>query len=199
MDRIATDWLNIPSGGLECKPSWDDWERFKKLSAREQRYVYEQFEQRVGRWMDDFYRQKLGATTVDRGDSDIYKDLVLTLGNGGKIRIEEKFRSKVWDDCAIELLQDITPPFNTHKLGWFSICRSDRVFYVMCPSLVSAAPAVIYSLNMTKIKNGGLQQLLRVHPEYCQSMVSHKGQQLSINLLLPWDKLVAAQLAVQLK
>ncbi len=56
--------------------------------------------------------------------------------DGRKIKIEEKFRTHVWNDFLIEILQDVLPPMSGYKLGWFYHCKSEQVINVFVNQLM---------------------------------------------------------------
>lgn len=157
------------------------------FNNREEYNQYTQFEKRLQPWMDSLYREH--ELDPDRSNSGYGYDLILSdLYYGHKTKVEEKYRTKVWDDFAIELLQDVSFPLRKQTVGWFYHTKADSVTYILCDSINATRPQKVYSVdmrllrgNLTDMLVGGLEPVLRA---------SKKGVGYSINMCLDWDVLI---------
>lgn len=143
--------------------------------------------------VDEVYLDLFKGGRIHRHDMNerglFYNDLEITLPNKKTITIEEKFRSSVWGDMAIELLQDIKSPITRDSLGWYFVTESDYISYVM----KSNQNMVIYLVRTSRLHEllpslvcGDTPHVLRA---------SKKGVGFSINLCVDWKYLVDANIA----
>jgi hypothetical protein len=150
------------------------------------------------KWMDSTVYPKMGS--VDRSEETDKHDLVVKLV-GREIKVEEKFRTSIFDDFLIELLGDVRHPlidqssgkFVHHKIGWFYYCDADYVMYAMCDSPLAEEANKIYSVDIKKLKT--------LFPDFIKNNVytipklSKKGIGYSLNIAIPWDILEMNEVA----
>lgn len=168
---------------------------WKKLEPTVQKEYFKLFEARVSPWMDDFYKETY-QMTPDRSVSTFGFDLALR-GSGKTRLIEEKYRTRDWKDCAIELIQDMSYPMTQYKQGWFYTSTADELLYIICDGVGAKQPGLIYSVNMRLLK-GRLMPLLKagVNHTFLYSGDIGKGQ--SVNVCIPWEELKVAEIVTEL-
>lgn len=200
--------------------------QYNTVFNQDQVNQFKAFEARLQTWMDDFYKG-LGYRIVNR-KGNIKRDLVLASKSGKTTQVEEKYRTRVWNDCLIELMQDIMPPMSRYKWGWLYCSGSDQLINIFCDSIDAEKPTRIYSVNMPKLKGqlpslvdpkiamaeasysgDGLTQRdvswlrrnakgVESNPTVGKFIVSSKGKGLSLSLVLPWNILIERDIAKKL-
>ena len=202
--------------------------KYNTAFSQEQVDVFKAFEKRLRPWMDKFYKG-LGYEVLSRytKDGEVGRDLFLGR-DGRKIKIEEKFRTHVWNDFLIEILQDVLPPMSGYKLGWFYHCKSEQVINVFCESIDAEDPKKIYAVDMSKLKQQfpilispkvamkeaertgsgltkrdvtWLRNNMRGYdssPSKHKFVVSAKGKGLSLSVCIPWEILLTKGIAKEL-
>ena len=161
---------------------------FAELTKSEQYDVYRSFEEFHQPFVDGFYKDQLGQVMYREGtvEHDGY-----FLKNGKKIAVEEKYRTRDYNDLLIELIQDITYPMTAKNTGWFYQEKADVLVYVICQAergkaLFSAnKPSKIYTVNLPMLR-GNLSPLLSAGAQYGLS-ASKRGKGFTINMSVPWD------------
>ena len=200
--------------------------QFKDPVIQKQYDEFKEFEERLQFWMNNFY-EGLGYKIINR-KGNIKRDLILARSLGKPVKVEEKYRTKVWDDFLVELLQDIVPPMNPYNLGWLYQSRSEQLINIFCDSIDAEKPTKIYSVNMAKFKEqlpvlvdpkkameeaemtgeGLTGQDVRwlkknasgfeSSPTESRFVISSRGRGLSLSLVIPWHILVEREKAKQL-
>lgn len=174
------------------------WREFHKLSAEEQKQAYVEFESKMRSWVDSNIYPKYGE--IDRKQETDKHDLVLKM-NSRDFKIEEKFRTSLWDDMNIELLGDVNPPlldlasekFVSKKMGWFYYCDADYILYSMSDSPIAKQPEEIYMINMYKLKRN-FSSFIKER-SYTLPPINHKGYGYSLNLAIDWKTLEENEIA----
>lgn len=136
------------------------------------------FEKEGQVWLDTFYKTK--GYTPDRTSASWHYDVVL---NNQKhlFKVEEKIRDRVRNDCLIELLQDVTPPFSGGKLGWLYVIQADYIIYAM----KNNQDFVVYKINVKRLK----EKFSGILDESIDFRVSKKGRGITLNLVVGWGVL----------
>lgn len=169
-----------------------NWKKFHQLTPEEQRDAFRDFETKMQKWMDTTVYPIMGS--ADRSEETDKHDLIVEVGNRS-IKIEEKFRTSIFDDFLVELLGDVRHPlidqgtekFVHHKIGWFYYCDADYLMYAMCDSPLAEEANEIYSVDMKKLKT--------LFPEFIKNntytipLLSKKGIGYSLNIAIPWSVL----------
>ncbi len=200
-------------------------QQFQDPEIKKQFSEFREFEERLQFWMDNFYKG-LGYKIINR-KGNIKRDLILGGKSGKTIKVEEKYRTRVWKDFLVELLQDVIPPMNPYNMGWLYQSRSEQLINIFCESIDAEKPERIYSVDMSKFKSElaslidpnismaeaewsgeGLTKEdvawmkkntgVSVNPTNSRFVISSKGRGLSLSLVIPWDILIERKVAKQL-
>ena len=127
-----------------------------------------EFERENRKLFDDFYRSKGWACKRIYGKENKKYDCELLI-DGNKVKVEEKFRSKVWPDCLVETIQDT----KTNSPGWIYYTKADYILYGMGNE--------IYSLDAQKLRN-----FVENHKDAFNKKISRKGWGITENIAIPW-------------
>lgn len=130
---------------------------------------FKAFERKVQHQLDVFYKQ-IGWDV--KRDSQRTHDLWV---NG--VKIEEKIRSEIRNDLAIEICQDIL----SGNRGWFSTVKAVGVFYVMCENSIAVK---LFSIHWYLFQHWLIENYLPTHP-IGQYIASVKGYGATVNLKIP--------------
>lgn len=170
-----------------------DQAEFTNLTSSNQYAAFTEFEKRMQSRMDDVY-ENMGYS-VDRSTADWHKDLVLTDSYGKRIKVEEKFRTGIWPDITIELLQDSAyrKPFSSKQLGWFYTSESDWLIYAMARGMDADEPRDAYLIPLSKLR-AQYPQLIKNGFNHKQVM-SVKGKGLTFSISFTWEDLQIVELA----
>lgn len=131
-------------------------------------------EQAMRPFMDDDYQAR-GHTIVTRKGSKEY-DLILRIGNDQ--RIEEKYRSRVYADLLVEIVQDVV----TGDLGWFYKTRCDFLHYIFCPDWVQ--PTDYWRISWRHFKSWFQRDFLK--QKHHRFVLSQQGYGYTLNIAVPF-------------
>lgn len=168
-------------------------EELKLLTPQQQKQLFFDFEKRMQVWSDKtLYPQ--AKLKVDRSSADQTKDLILITEKGTRFMAEEKWRTSIYSDFLIELIQDV----HTGNLGWFYKCRSKRIIYGMTSKFnyEAESPLVVFSVDMETLKRE-LHKLMQDGLNY-RIVESKKGWGLSVNIAISWKDLKMMELAQEI-
>lgn len=100
--------------------------------------------------------EERGWQLLERSDGKEYDAII---GKGRfTLKVEEKYRPKIWDDILVELVQDI----ETDSPGWLYYTKVDILLYMMANR--------VYVLNTQK-----LRKYIRENLAYLNTSISKKG------------------------
>lgn len=143
----------------------------------EERKEFEQFELDSQAVLDHYYKTK--GHDVDRSSAGVKYDCILD----GCSKVEEKIRSAERGDIAIEIIQDLN---NYNNRGWFYETGCDYLHYVFMDQLViKRFLRFRFSIFKTWVTNVYFAKLNQ-HP---YSVISPKGQGVTLNLCVPIDQI----------
>lgn len=132
------------------------------------------FEKRIQKQLNIFYQQ---MGWFMKRDSKKTHDLL----EDSTIKIEEKIRTKIWADLAIEIIQDL----HTADLGWFFKTEAVGLHYVMCEK---GEPKILYRIHWPRFKKWYLNKFLPDN-RYGKYIISPMGYGLTLNTLVPISKI----------
>jgi len=165
---------------------------FIQLTPDQQYNEFTAFEKRMRPYMDQHVYPQLGWT-VKRSD-DYYRDFIASDGKQS-FDVEEKFKTSIWNDCAIELLQDAgyRKPFAPSQLGWFYVSTSRYLVYVFAKGMDADKPHDVYLVSFTHLR-AKFHHLIEQGFNH-KIIKSAKGRGLSFSVGLDWEDLVLAEVA----
>lgn len=149
-----------------------------KLETKKELFDYEREKRKV---FDDFYQQKGWNFRRITGKENKNYDCVIYLNNRW-YKIEEKYRSKDYNDCLIETIQDI----KTNSSGWLYYCKADYIFY--------GVGTKIYCLDLPKLKN-----FVNKYKDKFNKKISKKGWGETENIVIDWIVLEINKIAKRIK
>ena len=113
---------------------------------------------------------------VDRLGACVGYDCILSK-DGRRLKIEEKFRQKDYNDFLVELIQAA----ETGQLGWHYHTQADRLLYVICGE--DWTPTKFYIVLWKRFKVWFVQYQLKNKVTWIKSLV---GIGISYNISIPW-------------
>ena len=141
-----------------------------------------------------FYQKKGWKVIKDNINSDTAAFWDVILKKDGKTwKIDEKARNGEWNDCLVEIIQDLKG-INTEKpaIGWVVECEksTDFLLYGSWEKGEEIKPSSLYAIHAKKLwkyvsEIGG-------KPKIC---LSPRGFGNTLNFLLPWRDLVGNEIA----
>jgi hypothetical protein len=137
-----------------------------KLETKQEFFDFEKEERVVA---DELYQ--LHNWEIDRSGACEGFDLVLNI-KGEKIKVEEKFRSGIWEDILVEKTQDT----KTESTGWYYYSTADVIVYFM----KSNAERRVYIISFFK-----LRELIDRIMDSLQTKISKKGWGITVNWVVP--------------
>jgi len=186
--------MNKSPWQIRIEKQREEYAWLKSLAPEERRKFKEEFEQKMRVWADKFYRDR--GYSIERQNYTTC-DLIVSK-EGRKLIIEEKFRTRVYADLAIELIQDVTPRAQDWRMdwrGWFYTCKADYLLVAFTNSILDEEPEIAYMVNLHKLKLGLKEALFKgVRHSYIDSKAGWEyytaEADFSINLCVPWQELV---------
>lgn len=181
---------------MQFKSSFD--KGFISQTAKEQYRQFTEFEVRMRPYMDKYVYPELGwkiHRTPERGN--IHRDLI---ANDGKesFDVEEKFRTSVYGDFAVELLQDADyrKPFANEQIGWFYTSTSRYISYIFANGLQATVPKKVYLVDMIMLR-AQFKYLIKDGFNH-KVITSTKGKGLSFCVGFDWEDLAIAKIATRI-
>lgn len=169
-------------------------QNFKQLSSQEQYDEFTKFEIKMQKFMDEDVYPHLNLS-VDRRGADWHKDLIVRDEKGRSFKVEEKFRTRVWHDFAIELLQDArySYPLKTGQLGWFYTSRSDWIIQGMARDMRADTLNQVWKVDLKLLRSKFVWMVDNGFNH--RQIQSKKGKGCSFNIAFDWSDLQLAGIA----
>ena len=136
-----------------------------------------------------FYQQKNWQLVEDNIDSNQKNDwdVKLEIKAGIYRTIDEKARKKDYNDCLVEIMQDM----ETGGLGWF-YGKKDWILYG------SWKEETIYPSSLYLISSERLKKYILSIRGIISTNVAPDGWGITWNIILNWDNLIRQKIAVRL-
>ena len=137
-----------------------------------------------------YYQERNWLVIEDNINSDNKNDwdVKLEISAGNYVLIDEKVRKGEFNDCLIEIIQDI----KTGKIGWF-FSKKDWVLYGSWADLESIYPTSLYVIQSHRLK-----EYINSLDGFIKTCISKKGWGNTWNLILYWDDLIQKNIAEKL-
>lgn len=166
---------------------------FDTRSGSSQYGQYVRFESRMVSFMDGFIYPKLNWK-VNR-NPNYHRDLTITKPDGSTATVEEKFRTNIYKDMVVELLQDAEykKDFHVKQLGWFYNSTSDYLMYTFSQSISSSEPKIVYLVSFNRLRANFKTLIGRGSAQKLVSSV--RGTGTSINISFSWEDLQLVDIA----
>ena len=134
-----------------------------------------------------YYRERNWQVIKDNidGNSPISWDVKLEIFAGEYVLVDEKARIGEFNDCLIELIQDL----ETGKLGWY-FGRKDWVLYGSWKNLNDKIPSSLYLIEMRKLHN-----YIESLNGFIKTLISKKGWGDTWNIVISWEELQKRNIA----
>jgi len=115
-------------------------------------------------------------------------DVKLEIFSGVYKLVDEKVRQREYDDCLIELIQDL----KTGKLGWI-LRRVDWILYGSWIDLEKKYPTSLYLIEVEKLK----QYILEFRGKL-KTIISADGWGVTWNVVIAWKELIKMDIVKKL-
>lgn len=137
-----------------------------------------------------FYKEKNWIIHKDNiaGNRPIDWDVKLEVFAGRIISVDEKVRQGEFNDCLVEIIQDM----KTGKVGWI-FGEKDYILYGSWTDIEDYYPSSLYL-----IKSGELKNYINNLSGFIKTCISKKGWGNTWNLVLYWDDLIKNNVAEKL-
>lgn len=134
-----------------------------------------------------FYKNKNWIVAEDNidGDKPISWDVKLEVFAGQYKLVDEKVLTSEWDDCLVEIIQDM----RIKSWGWL-FGDKDWVLYGSWAVLDAERPSSLYLVKMPELRNYifSLKGIIK-------TAISHKGWGITWNIILEWSDLIELKIA----
>ena len=137
-----------------------------------------------------YYKEKNFIVDKDNidGNCAIDWDVRLEIFANKFILIDEKARQGDFNDCLVEIIQDM----KTGKLGWL-FGKKDWILYGSWADKETAYPSSLYL-----IKSKELKQYINDKDGFTKTCISKKGWGITWNIVFFWNDLVNKKIAKKL-
>ena len=135
---------------------------------REEVNKYFEFEKSMNPYMDKYYKN-LGFSIDWDGNKEY--DCILHKENKSPVKVELKYRKKIYNDILVEVMQDM----KTNHPGWLYTSNSRYLHYVIC----TKKPEYYYSLKFKLFKKWLFEHIKSNKASF---IISKKGWGLTLNM-----------------
>ncbi len=135
---------------------------------REEVNKYFEFEKSMNTYMDKYYKN-LGFSIDWDGNKEY--DCILHKENKSPVKVELKYRKKIYNDILVEVIQDM----KTNHPGWLYTSNSRYLHYVIC----TKKPEYYYSLKFKLFKKWFFEHIKSNKVSF---IISKKGWGLTLNM-----------------
>jgi len=146
--------------------------------TKEELFAYEKEKQE---FFNRFYQEKGWPYKRIFGKENKKYDCVILI-DGKWIKIEEKHRTRIWPDLAVELIQDT----ETNSPGWLYYTEADWILYGM--------GEIIYLVEVRK-----LREFVEKYKDKFNIKISRKGWGNTENLIIEWSVILQNEIGKLLK
>lgn len=136
-----------------------------------------------------YYREKNWLVVKDNvGEGKISWDVKLEIEVGVYKLVDEKVRDGEFNDCLIELMQDL----KIGNLGWYFGLK-DWILYGSWKNFENKNPSSLYLISMNRLKN-----YLENKNGFINTCISKKGYGITWNIKLDWKELIENKIVERL-